>query len=100
MGDGGGRAGLAPRLAGAIPAAFLWLTLVTRFSNAVHWSGLAGGVVLAGLFVLPLLYPVPRGRALSARHGAGCWRWRPQGSWLLFGAVLAVEAEYNMRSDG
>ncbi|MEV1167899.1 histidine kinase [Nonomuraea sp. NPDC049784] len=64
----GGRTAPAPRLAAVIPAAFLCLTLFTRFGNAVYWSGLAGGMVLAGLFVLPMLYTVPRGRRLWTRH--------------------------------
>src|SRR5256885_2143440 len=58
----------AHRLVLAFPVAFLGLTLLTRFGNAVYWSGLAGGAVLAALFVLPLLYAVPPGRALWARH--------------------------------
>jgi hypothetical protein len=65
---GGERWTLAPSAAGAIPVAFLGLTLLTRFGNAVYWSGLAGGVMLAGLFVLPLLYTLPGGRALWSRH--------------------------------
>ncbi len=68
MGDGGGSAAPLPRLVAAIPVAFLCLSLLTRFGNAVYWSGLSGGVVLACLFVPPLLYTVPRGRALWARH--------------------------------
>jgi hypothetical protein len=54
-------------LAGAILAAFLWLILV-------YWSGVAGGVVLAGLFVLPLLAVAPRGRGSCS---VPCSRWRP-----------------------
>jgi two-component system sensor histidine kinase DesK len=124
MGDGGGRAALAPWVARVIPLAFLGLTLLTRFSNAVYWSGIAGGVVLVVLFVLPLLYTVPRGRVLWAHHcgwllmgqavltyaplavfgqdwiniapgllvGLVLLAVAPPRSWLLFGAVVVVEA--------
>jgi hypothetical protein len=76
MNDGGERDVL--RFAPVIAVAFLGLTLLTRLGNAVYWSGLAGGAVLAGLFVLPLLYAVPPRRAL----------WVRRGGWLL--AIQAV----------
>ncbi|GAB3413333.1 hypothetical protein GCM10027569_32330 [Flindersiella endophytica] len=68
MNDDGGREAPAYGLALLFPVAFLGLTLLTRFGNAVYWGGLAGGAMLAALFVLPLLYAIPRGRTLWARH--------------------------------
>ncbi|WP_163510531.1 sensor histidine kinase [Fodinicola acaciae] len=58
----------AYRLVQVLPVAFLGLTLLTRLGNAIYWSGPGGGAVLAALFVLPLLYAVPLGRAFWARH--------------------------------
>lgn len=67
MDGGDGREDLAPRLAAVFPVAFLGLTLLTRFGNAVYWSGPAGGAVLAALFVLPLLYAIPPARTAWTR---------------------------------
>src|SRR2546430_1050631 len=118
------RAAPAHRLVLLLPVAFLGLTLLTRFGNAVYWSGLGGGAVLVALFALPLLYTAPLGRALWSRHRG--WLLAVQAiltyaplvvfgqhwinaaagllaglllltvaapkSWLLFGAVVMVEA--------
>jgi two-component system, NarL family, sensor histidine kinase DesK len=68
VGDRGGRAALAPRLTWAIPVFFLCLLLPAGVGIAAYWAGPAAGVLAAAAFALPLLYAVPRGRALWARH--------------------------------
>jgi two-component system sensor histidine kinase DesK len=113
----------ALRVAWAFAAAFLGLVLPVRLSNAAYWTGPAGVAVTMALFVLPLLFTVPRGRVVWVRHRD--WLLAAQAvltylpfvifgqewivglsgllaglllltlgapaSWILFGAVLAVE---------
>src|SRR5918992_5864247 len=57
----GQRGDPAPRLAWTFVAAFLFLVLPTRLANAAYWAGPSGVAAAATLFVLPLLYIVPRG---------------------------------------
>jgi two-component system sensor histidine kinase DesK len=58
----------APRYPWAFAVAFLCLAMLAGAGIAVYWAGPAAGVVAAAAFALPLLYAVPRGRALWARH--------------------------------
>ena len=58
----------AARVAWAFAAVFLGLVLPVRLSNAAYWTGPAGVAVTTALFVLPVLYTVPRGRAAWARY--------------------------------
>jgi two-component system sensor histidine kinase DesK len=68
-GDGGGRVPLAPRPAWVFPAAFLGLLLPARASTAIALgTGAAGVAMTAVLFALPVLYTIPRGRALWDRY--------------------------------
>ncbi|NUP62358.1 MAG: hypothetical protein HOW71_09295 [Nonomuraea sp.] len=62
---------LAPRFAWTFAVAFLCLVLPARSAVAVYGAGPLGVGVAAALFVLPLLYAVPRGRAVWARHRNG-----------------------------
>ena len=67
--DRGGRGALAPRLAWAVPAAFLCLLVPARAGAAVGLgNGAAGAAMAVALFALPLLYTIPRGRAVWDRH--------------------------------
>jgi two-component system, NarL family, sensor histidine kinase DesK len=124
MADGGARVASLPRFAWAIPAAFLGLLLPARAGVAVGYGNGAAGVgVVVALFVLPLLYTVPRGRVVWDRHpwwllsaqavltyvpfvmfgqawvvglsgllgGLVLLSVRAPLSWLLLGAVIAVE---------
>jgi two-component system sensor histidine kinase DesK len=68
MSDEGQRGGPAPRFAWAFAAAFLCLVLPARSAIAAQWAGPAGVAATGALFVLPLLYAVPRGRLLWTRH--------------------------------
>jgi hypothetical protein len=124
MGGGGQRARLTPRLAWMFAAIFLCAILPARVAVALYWIGWAGVAAVLALFLLPLLYTIPRGRVLWARHRnwllaaqAGLTylpfvvfgqRWvlglsgllggllllllAAPASWILFGAILAVEA--------
>ncbi|HEX4811723.1 MAG TPA: histidine kinase, partial [Nonomuraea sp.] len=66
--SGAGRQGdPAPRLAWMFAAAFLCLVLPARAAIAVYGAGPAGLVAVLALFVLPLSYTVPPGRAMWAR---------------------------------
>ncbi len=67
-----------PRGAGPYAAAFLCLVLPARLASAALPGGPAGAALAAALFVLPLLYTVPRGRAVWARHR----------NWLLAGQTV------------
>ena len=72
------RSALTPGLAWAIPAIFLGLLLPARASVALDYgNGAAGALIAVALFVLPLMYTVPWGRAVWNRH-----RW----------SLLAVQA--------
>ncbi len=63
-----GTAGEASRRANAFPVAVLGLLLLTRVSDVLA-SGQGGQVPFtAALFVLPLLYALPRTRPLLSRH--------------------------------
>lgn len=65
----GGRTMLAPRLTWAFPTAFLCMILPARAAAAVEYgNGVAGVTVATALFVLPLLYTIPRGRVVWDRH--------------------------------
>ena len=67
--DRGGRGALAPRLAWAVPAAFLCLLVPARAGAAVGLgNGAAGAAMAVALFAMPLLYTIPRGRAVWDRH--------------------------------
>jgi two-component system, NarL family, sensor histidine kinase DesK len=59
---------VAPRFAWAFATAFLCLILPVRSAFASYWAGLAGVAVAAALFVLPLLYTVPRTRPVWTRR--------------------------------
>lgn len=60
---------VAARVAWAFPAAFLCLMLPARIGVAYGLGlGYAGEALVAALFVLPLLYTVPWGRAIWQRH--------------------------------
>jgi hypothetical protein len=48
--------------------AFLCSTLPAAVGIAAYWAGPAAGAAAAAMFALPLLYTVPRGRSLWARH--------------------------------
>ncbi|NUS04744.1 MAG: hypothetical protein HOV97_19550, partial [Nonomuraea sp.] len=62
---------LAPRFAWTFAVAFLCLVLPARSAVAVYGAGPVGVGVAVALFVLPLLYAVPRGRVVWARHRNG-----------------------------
>jgi two-component system sensor histidine kinase DesK len=69
MADSGKRVTLTPRLAWAVPAGFLCLLVPARTGVAVDaGNGAAGAGMAVALFALPLLYTVPRGRAVWERH--------------------------------
>lgn len=68
MGGPGRRGELSPRSAWTFVAAFLCLILPARMATAAYWGGPAGVAVVAALFVLPLLYTVPRARRVWDRH--------------------------------
>ncbi len=68
MSGSGRRGALAPRFAWTFAAPFLCLVLPARLAYAGYSAGPAGVAVAAALFVLPLLYTVPRGRVVWARH--------------------------------
>ncbi|MEV6844427.1 histidine kinase [Actinoplanes sp. NPDC051411] len=60
---------VAARFAWAFPVAFLCLMLPPRVGVAYELGiGNAGAAMVVALFVLPLLYTVPWGRAIWARH--------------------------------
>ncbi len=64
-----GRVPVAPRLVWVFPAAFLCLMLPARIGVAFGLgTGVAGAVMAAVLFALPLLYTVPWGRVIWARY--------------------------------
>jgi hypothetical protein len=64
-----GQVAVAARFAWAIPAAFLCLMLPARIGVAYALgTGVAGAVMAAALFVLPLLFTIPWGRAIWARY--------------------------------
>ncbi|MFD0662794.1 hypothetical protein [Thermocatellispora tengchongensis] len=58
----------APGPAWMFAVAFLCLVLPARSAIAAYGAGPAGMAVVLALFVLPLLYAVPPGRAVWARH--------------------------------
>jgi two-component system, NarL family, sensor histidine kinase DesK len=68
MSGPGQRGDLAPRFAWTFAAAFLCLVLPARLAFAVYWAGPAGVALATATFVLPLLYTLPRGRTVWARH--------------------------------
>ncbi|MBO3751693.1 hypothetical protein J5X84_36955 [Streptosporangiaceae bacterium NEAU-GS5] len=120
-----GRLAAAPRLVWMFPVAFLCLLLPARVGVAFGLElGVAGAVTTVVLFALPLLYTIPWGRAVWARHPwwllaaqavltyvpfavfGQKWATGLSGllgglvllvistrlSWLLFAAIVAVEA--------
>jgi two-component system, NarL family, sensor histidine kinase DesK len=62
---------VAPRGAWTYAAAFLCLVLPARLASAALPGGLTGMALAAALFVLPLLYTIPSGRRVWARHRNG-----------------------------
>jgi two-component system, NarL family, sensor histidine kinase DesK len=68
MSGSGERGDLAPRFAWTFAAAFLFLTLLARLASAAYFGGPAGVAVGTALFVLPLLYTIPRTRVVLARR--------------------------------
>jgi two-component system, NarL family, sensor histidine kinase DesK len=77
MSGSGRRGALAPRFAWTFAAAFRCLLLPARLSIAAYGAGPAGVAVAAALFVLPLLYTVPRGGVVRVPTEAGCSPRRP-----------------------
>ncbi len=68
MGDVSRQGELTPTVAWLFAAAFLCLVLPARAAVAVYGAGPVGVVAAMTLFVLPLSYTVPPGRALWARR--------------------------------
>jgi signal transduction histidine kinase len=71
MNPGEQPAATTPRRFWAFATAFLCLAMPAGAAIAADWAGPAAGIVAAAAFVLPLLYTVPRGRGLWARHRTG-----------------------------
>src|SRR5689334_5665456 len=67
MGDVSRQGELTPTVAWLFAPAFLCLVLPARSAVAVYGAGPVGVVAVMTLFVLPLSYAVPPGRALWAR---------------------------------
>ena len=59
---------VAPRHAWIFAATFLCLVLPARLATSAYPAGPGGGAIAAALFVLPLLYTVPRGRVVWDHH--------------------------------
>ena len=81
MSGSGRRGDVAPRFAWLFAVAFLCLVLPARVAFVVYRTGSTTAAVPAALlFVLPLLYAVPRGRVV----------WRRHSSWLLAAQAVAT----------